>query len=662
MKVQLGDSVVFKNGRERAVGIVERRSGRTLSVRIPAEGNQIERVEREEVEPLALKFRKSLEETRRPVMGVSIAGRGTLAELVKAFGYTADQRMNGGSLNKVMRQLERAGLDVETDSGDFDRNDFFGLALKRAILSDDPEEPEEGQLKTVNLPESFWPRALGLTAARELALLRALMDREPLLCLLSLPEGAVQQAWLQATWEGLLSWAFHAAQRFVRATGGFSSPHVVRGPAALLHSYLKPTAISDETLRLNDSPHSLNLVVLKQETESPVDFQRLQAIWPGPVFEFVGADAETSSTSLARLLLLVGGRPDKAVGQVDSTLSPLKLLLWSREASAQVMAQATAQVGEILAGDEFPRLRGSNEGASALALKAHLAHWVKHSNPHAHLQFEKRQVEGFDEDGHTARSMRVDLVVDERNLYEVETLVGSGPVEAFYHQKVFSRLKEGTVFNLVVPADALLWAGPFLADIAHHLGARGRVLLPAAGGVYAQIAPRALSASDAEVRMPESVARVDVRLEHGEKPAERPVTLEDIAGYDSARRAINEKIIWVEKHHHLTRALSRTTGILFFGPPGCGKSRLARAIAGTLEHEVRLLGPADLRGPYIGWGQVMIREQFDWAAERERRMLVIDELDAVARSRRNHQMHSDEKADVNELLVQLDRIGRLGRL
>ena len=98
MEVQLGDSVVFKNGRERAVGIVERRSGRTLSVRIPAEGNQIEQVEREEVEPLALTFRKSLEETRRPVMGVSIA-------------------------------------------------------------------------------ESFWPRALGLTAARELALLGALMDR-----------------------------------------------------------------------------------------------------------------------------------------------------------------------------------------------------------------------------------------------------------------------------------------------------------------------------------------------------------------------------------------------------------------------------------------------------------------------------------------------------
>ena len=112
----------------------------------------------------------------------------------------------------------------------------------------------------------------------------------------------------------------------------------------------------------------------------------------------------------------------------------------------------------------------------------------------------------------------------------------------------------------------------------------------------------------------------------------------------------------------MLRPTSRSSGMLFFGPPGCGKSRWARAIAGELEQEVRLLAPSDLRGPYIGWGQIMIREQFDWLAENDRRMLVIDELDAIARSRQESQMHSDEKACVNELLVQLDRVLSLGRL
>ena len=51
----------------------------------------------------------------------------------------------------------------------------------------------------------------------------------------------------------------------------------------------------------------------------------------------------------------------------------------------------------------------------------------------------------------------------------------------------------------------------------------------------------------------------------------------------------------------------------------------------------------------------MIREQFDWVVQHERRMLVIDEIAAVARSRRlMDNMHSDEMANVNELLVQKD--------
>ena len=58
----------------------------------------------------------------------------------------------------------------------------------------------------------------------------------------------------------------------------------------------------------------------------------------------------------------------------------------------------------------------------------------------------------------------------------------------------------------------------------------------------------------------------------------------------------------------------------------------------------------------------MIREQFNWLSENSSRMLIIDELDAVARSRRNRLMHTDDMASVNELLVQIDRVLRLGRL
>jgi SpoVK/Ycf46/Vps4 family AAA+-type ATPase len=138
--------------------------------------------------------------------------------------------------------------------------------------------------------------------------------------------------------------------------------------------------------------------------------------------------------------------------------------------------------------------------------------------------------------------------------------------------------------------------------------------------------------------------------------------MKDIAGYDEIQRAVQEDVIWPRRNQRLMRGCSRTAGILFYGPPGCGKSRLARAICGELVQEVRLLAPSDLRGLYIGWGQILIREHFDWLFESADRVLLFDEFDAIARSREMHQMHSDEKADVNELLVQFDRAGRLGRM
>jgi SpoVK/Ycf46/Vps4 family AAA+-type ATPase len=81
-----------------------------------------------------------------------------------------------------------------------------------------------------------------------------------------------------------------------------------------------------------------------------------------------------------------------------------------------------------------------------------------------------------------------------------------------------------------------------------------------------------------------------------------------------------------------------------------------------LAQEVRLLAPSDLKGLYIGWGQILIREHFDWLFDEPDRVLLIDEFDAIARSRGSSQMHSDEKADVNELLVQLDKASHLGRM
>jgi hypothetical protein len=317
--------------------------------------------------------------------------------------------------------------------------------------------------------------------------------------------------------------------------------------------------------------------------------------------------------------------------------------------------------GEIASSKEVRNFKGSNEGSTTLSLKAHTAGWILERDRSAELRFE-RKGEGYVPDPSNPRlNQRFDLDVEGHGHFEIESMIGSGPMESFYQRKIFSRTKRDKLapFWLVVPNDAQLWAGPYLADIAYHLGENGHVILPAANGKMIEVEKRALSVGEVEEFDPSPPSRPQ---EADVTPSETLIKLSDVAGYGGVRNQIDELIVWAERHRVLLNRSSKSSGILFFGPPGCGKTRWARAIAGELEQEVRLLAPSDLRGPYIGWSQIMIREQFNWLAEKSSRMLVIDEIDAVARTRRIPDMHSDEMASVNELLVQIDRVLRLGRL
>ena len=233
-------------------------------------------------------------------------------------------------------------------------------------------------------------------------------------------------------------------------------------------------------------------------------------------------------------------------------------------------------------------------------------------------------------------------------------------MESFYHKKIFSRAKatEKRPFWLIVPSDAILWAGPHLSDLAHHLGDVGHVMVPSLDGGFLEITSRPLAAAGVGPVRPEDDERL---IDDGVHISERFSS----SGMSPATRTSGRRSRTLSSGPRSIGAGSgacRSTGILFFGPPGCGKSRWAQAIAGELEQEIRLLGPSDLRGPFIGWGQIQIREQFDWLAGRESRMLIIDELDGVAHSRHDRQMHTDEKASVNELLIQVDRVLKLGRM
>jgi len=93
--------------------------------------------------------------------------------------------------------------------------------------------------------------------------------------------------------------------------------------------------------------------------------------------------------------------------------------------------------------------------------------------------------------------------------------------------------------------------------------------------------------------------------------------------------------------------------LLFYGPPGCGKSELARYIAHELDREILCKRASDLLDPYVGVTEQSVKEAFE-EAEAEEAVLVIDEADSMLFSRdRAHR--SWEISFTNEFLAQMER-------
>lgn len=668
MKIMNGYSVIVDDKPNR-VGIVEDRNGTSLKLRFSSDGEtHWDWFDRKRLRPVAEAIASKRASKAKYSSNLNLGGKGSLGELVAAFGYRTEHLIREDWVERVEHQLFRAGLRLVF--ADVSRDELFSLEDLDEDVERDPdrEEAAASDERSVALPDPFWPRVLGLAAEDELMFLRALTDREPVLCLLELPDSAGNHLWLQPTWEGLVGWAYIAAQRFVRHDEVSDQP-IVRGSDLLLQQHLKPGSLPGD-VRLLDSGRHLNLVTLSRGARP--DLHRLRAGWPGALFVFrPGWASDAGGTlepqkALLELMFLAGGRPRTPSDRELQNSSPLHVLGWSRTAGRQLLAAMTPEVSALVA--EAPkggsgRFRGSNESGTALALKALAGAWAHRRAPHSRVAFEET-TEQVEVDGEAVKRSRQDLCVKGVGVFEIESMACSGPIEEFCARKVYSRLNHDEPFHLVVPGDAIVWAGPYLADIAARLGDRGRVMVPVVhegkdGEPIVGLAALQGRAIAGRVQFSDSTEGTS----HEEtKTVERRLTLDDIAGYDAIRRLIEDEVIWARRNPRFSRGAVGAPGILFYGPPGCGKSRVARAICGELAQEVRLLGPADFKGLYIGWGQHLVREQFDWLFEGDDRVLLIDEFDAIARSRTTVQMHSDEKADVNELLVQLDRAGRYGRM
>jgi AAA+ superfamily predicted ATPase len=148
----------------------------------------------------------------------------------------------------------------------------------------------------------------------------------------------------------------------------------------------------------------------------------------------------------------------------------------------------------------------------------------------------------------------------------------------------------------------------------------------------------------------------------GDGPAfemERPdVGFAEVGGMEGVKEEIRMKIIHPLEHPELYKAYGKKIGggILMYGPPGCGKTHLARATAGEIHAAFLAVGIHDVLDMWIGQSEHKLHELFEQARRSRPCVLFFDEVDALAASRGDLRASGGRQL-VNQFLAELDGMG-----
>jgi transitional endoplasmic reticulum ATPase len=139
---------------------------------------------------------------------------------------------------------------------------------------------------------------------------------------------------------------------------------------------------------------------------------------------------------------------------------------------------------------------------------------------------------------------------------------------------------------------------------------------------------------------------------------ERPtVSFRDVGGMEPLKEEIRMKIIHPMTHPDLYKAYGKTIGggILLYGPPGCGKTYLARATAGEIKARFIAVGISDVLDMWIGQSERNLHEVFEQARQNAPCVLFFDEVDALGASRTDMKRSAGRQL-INQFLSEMDGV------
>nr|WP_303647878.1 AAA family ATPase [Haloarchaeobius amylolyticus] len=134
------------------------------------------------------------------------------------------------------------------------------------------------------------------------------------------------------------------------------------------------------------------------------------------------------------------------------------------------------------------------------------------------------------------------------------------------------------------------------------------------------------------------------------------VGYDDVGGLEEAKRELREAIEWPRNHPHLCdqMAIDTARGVLLHGPPGNGKTLLAKAIANETDSSFLSVKGPEVMDKWVGESQKFVAQVFEVASENAPAVVFIDEIDSIATHRGDQGGDTVTDRVVNQLLLELD--------
>ncbi len=232
-------------------------------------------------------------------------------------------------------------------------------------------------------------------------------------------------------------------------------------------------------------------------------------------------------------------------------------------------------------------------------------------------------------------------------------------------QEVEGSFKDGTKFTTIVPQDS-----SSVIDLMVSKGVAVEVAEPPEPpwwmSLFATVFPVLLVVGAFFFIMQQTQGGGNRVLQFGRSRArlsteqKRRVTFADVAGIDEVKEELAEVVDFLKNARRYAELGARIPkGVLLMGPPGTGKTWVARAVAGEAGVPFYTISGSDFVEMFVGVGASRVRDLFDQAKKNSPCIVFIDEIDAVGRQRGAGYGggHDEREQTLNQLLVEMDGFG-----